>query len=157
MDTLEKLIASALDYADRDCTFLFQGGEPTLAGLGFYRAVLELERKYAKKDVRVFNAIQTNGYLIDEQWAEFLASNGFLVGLSLDGPADVHNGCRKDLAGKDTFNRVMNAAHLLTEPARNTTYSALSLPRAPNGRKAFITSSKSIALSGSSSFLALNL
>lgn len=49
MDTLEKLIASALDYADRDCTFLFQGGEPTLAGLGFYRAVLELERKYAKK------------------------------------------------------------------------------------------------------------
>lgn len=134
MDTLEKLIASALDYADRDCTFLFQGGEPTLAGLGLYRAVLELERKYAKKDVRVFNAIQTNGYLIDEQWAEFLASNGFLVGLSLDGPADVHNGCRKDLAGKDTFNRVMNAAHLLDRAGAE--YNILSVVTAQSAKRA---------------------
>ena len=134
MDTLEKLIASALDYADRDCTFLFQGGEPTLAGLGFYRAVLELERKYAKKDVRVFNAIQTNGYLIDEQWAEFLASNGFLVGLSLDGPADVHNGCRKDLAGKDTFNRVMNAAHLLDRAGAE--YNILSVVTVQSAKRA---------------------
>lgn len=113
VDTAEQLIASALEYADESCTFLFQGGEPTLAGLDFFRAIIELESKHAKDGVKISNAIQTNGYLIDEIWAQFLASNGFLVGLSLDGPAEIHNSYRKDCLGKETFNRAMNAARLL--------------------------------------------
>lgn len=133
LETAEQLVSSAMAYAEKSCSFLFQGGEPTLAGLDFYRSFLELERKYAKSDVQVFNAIQTNGYSIDKEWAEFLASNSFLVGLSLDGPSDVHNACRKDLTGKGTFNRVMNAARLLDQAGAD--YNILSVVTAQSSKR----------------------
>ena len=81
--TLENLIKKAFEYASGSATFAFQGGEPTLAGLDFYRKLLELEKKYNVKNIPVQNAIQTNGYVIDEKWAKFLADNKFLVGLSI--------------------------------------------------------------------------
>ena len=112
LERMEQVIAAAMEYAEGICSFAFQGGEPTLAGLEFYRSVVELQKKYARPGVRIHNAIQTNGYCIDEAWAAFLAENHFLVGLSLDGPAELHNLNRKDRAGKGTFNRVMHAAKL---------------------------------------------
>lgn len=110
---MERVIAAGMEYAEQICSFAFQGGEPTLVGLDFYRNVIELQKKYARPGVEIQNAIQTNGYLFNEEWAAFLAENHFLVGLSLDGPAELHNLNRMDATGKGTFNRVMHAAHLM--------------------------------------------
>jgi uncharacterized protein len=111
-ETLENLIKKAFDYASGSATFAFQGGEPTLAGLDFYRKLLEFQKKYNVKNIPVQNAIQTNGYTIDEDWAKFLAENKFLVGLSLDGTRDIHDSLRLDAAGKGTFSRVEKTARL---------------------------------------------
>lgn len=112
LERMEKVISSGMEYAEGICSFAFQGGEPTLAGLDFYRSVVEIQKRYARPGVQIHNAIQTNGYCIDEEWAAFLAENHFLVGLSLDGPADLHNLNRRDHQGKGTFNRVLHAAKL---------------------------------------------
>lgn len=113
LQKMERVIRAGMEYADHSCSFAFQGGEPTLAGLDFYRGVVELQKKYARSGVEIHNAIQTNGMLIDEEWAVFLAENRFLVGLSLDGPAELHNLNRLDTVGEGTFNRVMRAARLM--------------------------------------------
>ena len=113
LQKMELVIRAGMEYADHSCSFAFQGGEPTLAGLDFYRGVVELEKKYARSGVEIHNAIQTNGMLIDEEWAAFLAENRFLVGLSLDGPAELHNLNRLDTVGEGTFNRVMRTARLM--------------------------------------------
>lgn len=110
---MERVIQAGMEYAEHICSFAFQGGEPTLAGLDFYRRVVELQQKYARPGVTIRNAIQTNGMLVDEEWARFFAQQHFLVGLSLDGPADLHNLNRRDAAGEGTFNRVLRAAQLM--------------------------------------------
>ncbi len=112
---LENLVEKALHYADQVCTFAFQGGEPTLAGLDFYRLLLELQEKYNSKKVQIFNTLQTNGTLITEEWAKFFGENRFLVGLSLDGPKEIHDYHRMDANGKGTFNRVINTARLFSK------------------------------------------
>lgn len=113
-ETLETMIRKALLYADRDCSFGFQGGEPTLRGLDFFRKAVELQKKYNVHGTRISNAIQTNGLLLDEEWADFLHDNHFLVGLSLDGDKALHDANRIDTSGKGTYSRVFHAAQLLT-------------------------------------------
>lgn len=112
-ETLEILIKKALEYAGGFCSFGFQGGEPTLRGLDFYRKAVELQKKYNARHVEIANSIQTNGMGIDGEWAEFLHENRFLVGLSLDGVKDVHDQNRLDPEGGGTFNRVLRAAQKL--------------------------------------------
>lgn len=112
-DTAEQIIKRAFEFASGSCSFLFQGGEPTLAGLDFFKDIIEIEKKYSHRGIKVYNALQTNGFLIDDEWAEFLAANKFLTGISLDGPADIHNANRKDNNGGGTFNRVMKACSVL--------------------------------------------
>ena len=112
-DTMEAVVAGAMEYAEGSCSFLFQGGEPTLAGLDFYRQVVGLAENYAKPGVKVSYSIQTNGYRLDEDWCAFFRKHSFLVGVSLDGPADLHNWNRPDQRGKNTFNRVMRSLTLL--------------------------------------------
>lgn len=112
-DTLEIIIRKALAQAEFKCTFGFQGGEPTLCGLDFYRRAVELQKKYNVKGLQIENALQTNGLLIDDAWAQFLAENKFLVGLSVDGCASVHNKNRVDAKGEGTLSRVLAAAKLL--------------------------------------------
>lgn len=112
-DMLEGVVASAMAYAEGSCTFLFQGGEPTLAGLDFYRRLIALEEKHVKPGVKVYHAIQTNGYALNEAWCAFFREHRFLVGVSLDGPADLHNLNRKDRVGKHTYNQVMRGISLL--------------------------------------------
>ncbi len=114
-NTLEAAVENALHYADGRCHFVFQGGEPTLAGLGFFESAVRLQAKHNKKRVRISNAIQTNGLLLDGGWARFLHERRFLVGLSLDGDAHAHDALRKDAAGKGTYNRVTKAAALLAK------------------------------------------
>lgn len=114
-EALEHLIQSGLAYAEGFCSFAFQGGEPTLAGLPFYKKAVELQKKYARQGLAVSNALQTNGLAIDEEWAKFLHDEHFLVGLSLDGPAEIHDRNRIDAEGKGTWSRVMRAARLLAQ------------------------------------------
>lgn len=111
-EVLTQLVKTALADAQGSCTFVFQGGEPTLAGLGFYRRLIELQQEHNVHGVQIFNSVQTNGYTIDEEWAKFFAEYHFLVGLSLDGPKDVHNYMRQNSAGEGTFDRVMEAVKL---------------------------------------------
>lgn len=111
-ETLRQLIKQAVDYADHHLTFAFQGGEPTLAGLDFFRRAVALQREYNTKNLTIENTIQTNGILIDEAWAQFLAENHFLVGLSLDGPRKLHDRYRTDAKEHPTFEKVMHTAGL---------------------------------------------
>lgn len=112
---LEVIVKKALEYADHICTFAFQGGEPTLSGLDFYKKLIELEKKYNVKKVRIKNAIQINGIAIDEKWAGFLADHDFLVGISMDGPKYIHDYNRIDLKNDGSFNRVMNTVTLFNK------------------------------------------
>lgn len=113
--TLENVIRRIMAAADGHCSIVFQGGEPTLAGIDFYRKCLELERKYNTKKVPTDHAFQTNGYVLDEEWCGFFARNRFLVGLSVDGIKATHDACRKDAEGQDTYFRTLKAAKLLQE------------------------------------------
>jgi uncharacterized protein len=111
-ETLETIVQKTLAYGETYVGFAFQGGEPTLAGLGFYRNLLELQQKYNQKKVKISNAIQTNGTLLDADWAQFLAQNRFLVGLSLDGPKDINDLNRIDAQGAGSYNRVLKTVAL---------------------------------------------
>lgn len=92
--------------------FAWQGGEPTLLGVGFFRTAIELQAKYAQGKI-IENAFQTNGILLDDAWGEFLAANRFLVGISIDGPAHMHDAYRVDKGGRPTFDRVMAGLQVL--------------------------------------------
>ncbi|GLC30894.1 anaerobic sulfatase maturase [Clostridium omnivorum] len=111
-DTLEQIVKKTLEFADIQCNFAFQGGEPTLVGLDFYKKVIEFEKRYNKKNVRIVNTIQTNGISIDESFGRFLSENNFLVGLSIDGYKDLHDKNRVDYENRGTFSRVMKAVEI---------------------------------------------
>lgn len=96
--------------------FAWQGGEPMLAGLDFFRKAVKLQKKYAAGK-RISNSIQTNGTLLNDEWCKFLKLNNFLVGLSLDGPAHIHDRYRLDRKGNPTFERVMKGLSLLQKHA----------------------------------------
>lgn len=112
IDTLEAIVKKTLDYAEVSCGFAFQGGEPTLVGVDFYRQLLILQKKYNKKGISITNSIQTNGYQIDEEWAKFLADNKFLVGLSLDGTKYTNNTYRINPKGEGSFDNIMKTVEL---------------------------------------------
>lgn len=105
-EILETLVKNVFEYADFSAGFAFQGGEPTLAGIEFYKNLVKLQKKYNVKKIKVRNAIQTNGIKIDEEWAHFLAENNFLVGLSLDGPREIHDLNRIDINGIGSHKRI---------------------------------------------------
>ncbi len=94
-------------------TVAWQGGEPTLMGLDFFRRSMGLQKKYAKPGTRIENTFQTNGILLNDEWCQFFHENNFLIGLSMDGPKELHDFYRKDKGGHGTFERVVRAARLL--------------------------------------------
>lgn len=97
-----------------DVYFLWQGGEPLLAGLDFYVNILAHQEKIARLfNKKIHNAIQTNGTLIDDNWAKFFKKNKFLVGISIDGNKQFHNNYRKTITGKDTFTEVSKGLEFL--------------------------------------------
>ncbi|WP_292519469.1 anaerobic sulfatase maturase [Methanoculleus sp.] len=100
-------------HAAPEVTFAWQGGEPTLMGLSFFRRAVAVQKKYAGPKTRIENTFQTNGILLDDDWCRFFRDNRFLVGLSLDGPRDLHDAYRRDRQDRGTFDRVLNAARLL--------------------------------------------
>lgn len=113
LETAENIIRKSLAHTTKECTFAFQGGEPTLAGLDFFRAVAEFARRHNVNGCAVRFALQTNGTLLDEAWCRFLAEQHFLVGVSLDGTKELHDANRLDAEGKGTYNRVVQALRML--------------------------------------------
>ena len=108
-EVLERYVVQYIEAqpAGVEVNFSWQGGEPTLLGLDFFRTVVELQRRHARPGQPITNALQTNGILLDDAWAKFLRDEGFLVGVSIDGPQVRHDRHRLDLAGRGTFSRVM--------------------------------------------------
>jgi uncharacterized protein len=97
--------------------FAFQGGEPTLLGLDFFRRLGELQQQYVPAGKRIGNSLQTNGILLDDAWCEFLKAHGFLVGLSIDGPADLHDAYRRNCQNGPTFVQVKRGLDCLRKHA----------------------------------------
>ena len=118
LSTAEHLLRRAIDFADQTCSFLFQGGEPTLVGLDWFRQFLTLEERIiaeSGKKLQVFHAIQTNGYALDGDWAAFFAEHQFLVGVSLDGTQALHDKYRHGPGMSGSFEQVRNGIHLLEQ------------------------------------------
>jgi len=94
-------------------TVAWQGGEPTLMGINFYRRAIELQEKYRKPGMVFENTMQTNGTLLDDEWCRFFKENNFLIGISIDGPRELHDAYRVDKKGNGTFDQVMKGLGLL--------------------------------------------
>ena len=114
-DMLETLTKQYIESNDvPEVTFNWHGGEPLVMGLDFYRKAVELQRRFASGKI-IHNTLQTNGTLVTPEWADFFRANDFLIGISIDGPADIHDKFRKDKGGQPTFNKVMHAVSLLRQ------------------------------------------
>ena len=96
-----------------EVTFVWQGGEPLLVGLDFFERAIEFQEKYRRQGMTIKNAIQTNGILLDDDWCRFFKAHDFLVGISIDGPHEVHDVYRVDKRGQPTLERVMAGVELL--------------------------------------------
>ena len=113
-EVLENYIAQLIESHRIDTvTVAWQGGEPTLMGVDFYRRAIALQEKYARSGMNFENTLQTNGTLLNDEWCEFFRENDFLVGISIDGPRDLHDVHRLDKSGRPTFDRVMRGLRLL--------------------------------------------
>lgn len=112
-DVLENYIRQYIEAQPGDLvSFAWQGGEPTLLGVDFFRKAVELQQKYANGKT-IENAFQTNGTLLDASWGQFLKENDFLVGISIDGPKELHDAYRVDKKGASTFDQVMRGVEVL--------------------------------------------
>ena len=113
-EVLESYIQQLIKAHSRSpVTFAWQGGEPTLMGIDFYRRALELQEKCRRPGMVFENTMQTNGTLLNEEWCQFFKDNGFLIGISIDGPRELHDAYRVDKKGEGTFDRVMQGLRLL--------------------------------------------
>jgi uncharacterized protein len=113
-DILEKYISQHIDASPSPVIrFSWHGGEPTLLGLDYFRKVVALQHKHQPPGRQITNGIQTNGTLLDEEWAGFLEAEGFSVGISLDGPQELHDRHRVDKRQEPTFERAMRGYRLL--------------------------------------------
>ncbi|MFX0043059.1 MAG: anaerobic sulfatase maturase [Candidatus Hodarchaeota archaeon] len=114
-EVLEHIIAQFLQFRFNESIFGWQGGEPTLAGLNFFKKVVSLQQKYGETGQIIGNAFQTNGILINDEWGRFFNRYRFLIGLSLDGPKDIHDRYRKSIGDKSVWQKVMNATECLKQ------------------------------------------
>lgn len=111
--TLKNVIRKTMLRAEGSVSYAYQGGEPTLRGIDFFRKAVAYQKQYNRHGIRVDNALQTNGYLLDEEWCVFLREHHFLVGLSVDGTAEYHDALRHTKTGENTFERVCRSAALM--------------------------------------------
>src|SRR5688572_4318484 len=112
-ETLERLVDTFMFYSYPNSVFAFQGGEPTLAGLGFFRKLVEYQKQFGRSGQNVSNALQTNAMLIDDAWCDLFHEYNWLLGVSIDGPEDVHDLYRFNKQGRGTWKRVMQSVELL--------------------------------------------
>jgi uncharacterized protein len=113
-ETLEAYIRQLIEtHRSNQITVAWQGGEPTLMGVDFYRKAIAYQEKYARPGMTFENTMQTNGTLLDDEWCQFFKENDFLIGISIDGPRHMHDAHRVDKGGAPTFDRVMCGLRLL--------------------------------------------
>lgn len=131
LETFVKQYVNGQPYGTTEVNFTWQGGEPTLRGIGFYKKAIDFQNKYRRKGMKISNAFQTNGILLNNDWAKFFKDNDFLVGISIDGPEKLHNKFRKDHSGVGTFSTVM--AGLDTLKKYNVDFNTLTAVQSDNG------------------------
>jgi uncharacterized protein len=132
-DVLESYVRQYIEaQTDEAVSFAWQGGEPTLLGVDYFRRVVTLQKKYANGK-RIENAFQTNGVLLDDEWGAFFAENKFLVGLSIDGPAELHDRYRVDKGGQPTFGRVVAGLNVLKK--HGVEFNTLTVVNRHNSRR----------------------
>ena len=132
-ETLEQYIRQLLEsHRAPNVTVAWQGGEPTLMRVEFFRKAVELVEQYRQPHQVVQHTFQTNGILLDDEWCEFFAANGFLVGLSVDGPKELHDTYRVDRRDQGTWEKVMNGWRLLRK--HGVDFNILSTVNAANER-----------------------
>jgi uncharacterized protein len=134
VDTLDALVRKAQGGRAPAVNWCWQGGEPLLMGLDFYRTARELQERYRPEGSAVANAVQTNGVLVDREWARFFREHSFLVGVSLDGPRELHDLHRPNRAGSGVFDRVTEAVDILRD--EGVEYSILSVVNDDTARHA---------------------
>jgi len=132
-ETLETMIKKYMSTPQPVYSFGWQGGEPTLMGLDFFKKVVSLQQKYGRYGSTVANGLQTNGILINKEFAKFLSQYNFLVGISLDGPPEIHNCYRKFPNGEETHSYVMQGIKNLQE--NNVEFNILVLVNNLNVKK----------------------
>ena len=113
LETLERLVDGYLFYSYPNSVFAFQGGEPTLAGLPFFEKLVDLQQRLGRNGQSVSNAMQTNAMLLDKSWCDLFRTYQWLLGVSLDGPEEVHDLYRYNKDGHGTWKRVMESVELL--------------------------------------------
>jgi uncharacterized protein len=132
-DVLESYVRQYIEAQQADTiNFAWQGGEPTLLGVDFFRRVVAFQKKYGDNK-HIENAFQTNGVLLDDEWGEFLAQSKFLVGLSIDGPRALHDHYRVDKGNQPTFNRVVAGLNMLKK--HGVEFNTLTVVNRHNARK----------------------
>lgn len=115
-DLLEKYITQNIRASmGQVINFSWHGGEPTMAGIDFYKRVVDIQKIHKPANRTIVNGIQTNGILLDERWCRFLAGEKFIVGLSMDGPREFHDIYRRNKDHKPTFNKVLEAFRLMQD------------------------------------------
>lgn len=113
-EVLEEYIKQHIEATtDNTIMFSWHGGEPSMAGVEFYRKAVTLQKKYQPAGKRILNGIQTNGTLLNDEFCRFLSSEGFIAGISIDGPPELHDIHRADISGKGTSGRVLKGYELL--------------------------------------------
>lgn len=133
-ETLERFIQQYIaGVTGPEVVFSWQGGEPTLMGLDFFRKVVALQQKHARPYQKIENDLQTNGTLLDDEWCAFLKGHRFLVGLSIDGPKDIHDAYRVTKGGRPTFDKVFGAVKLLQR--HGVPFNTLTCVNRLNGRR----------------------
>ncbi|MCM8815412.1 MAG: anaerobic sulfatase maturase [Candidatus Omnitrophica bacterium] len=133
-ETLRTLVEKYLKTEQAQYVFSWQGGEPLLMGLEFYKKVISFQVEFARQGSVIGNGIQSNGYLINDSWADFFSQAKFLVGISVDGPEELHNKFRIAPDGTNSFSLVMNAIKLLHK--HNVTFNALTVVSSASAGKA---------------------
>jgi uncharacterized protein len=132
-EVLEAYIRQYIDgQGTPEVNFAWQGGEPTLLGVDFFRKVVDLQKKYSAGK-KVSNALQTNGTLLDDEWGDFLTENKFLVGVSIDGPPKLHDAYRVDKQGEATYDKVIRGIRLLQR--HGAEFNTLTVVNRINSRK----------------------
>ncbi len=116
-DVLERYVRDLIDAGvrsgQREIEFAWQGGEPTMLGVDFFKKAVALQKQHRPEGIGITNALQTNGTLLDDDWGAFLADEKFLIGISIDGPREIHDKYRRDRAGRGTFDKVMAGLEVL--------------------------------------------
>jgi uncharacterized protein len=124
-ETLERLVDTWLFYSYPQSVFAFQGGEPTLAGLPFFRRLGRLQEQYGRGGQSVSNSMQTNATLLDDAWCDVFLEHHWLLGVSIDGPEEMHDRYRFNKAGHGTWRKVVESIELLQK--RKVEFNALAV------------------------------